>query len=63
TRGYLDKYPVASIKNYEPQLLSFLNTKYPEIGREIDEKKIISAELEQKLKAAISEFDTVFTVG
>jgi len=63
TRGYLDKYPVASIKNYEPQLLSFLATKYPEIGREIDEKKIISAELEQKLKTAVSEFDTVFTVS
>jgi F-type H+-transporting ATPase subunit alpha len=63
TRGYLDKYPVASIKNYEPQLLSFLATKYPEIGREIDEKKIISAELEQKLKTAVGEFDTVFTVS
>lgn len=63
TRGYLDKYPVASIKNYEPQLLSFLDTKYPEIGREIDEKKIISSELEQQLKAAIIEFDTVFTVS
>jgi hypothetical protein len=43
--------------------LSFLTTKYPEIGREIDEKKIISAELEQKLKAAIGEFDTVFTAS
>ncbi|MCX5830762.1 MAG: F0F1 ATP synthase subunit alpha [Deltaproteobacteria bacterium] len=63
TRGYLDKYPVASIKNYEPQLLSFLATKYPEIGREIDEKKIISADLEQKLKTAVGEFDTVFTVS
>ena len=63
TRGYLDKYPVASIKNYEPQLLSFLATKYPEIGREIDEKKIISAELEQKLKTAVGEFDTVFTIS
>jgi F-type H+-transporting ATPase subunit alpha len=63
TRGYLDKYPVASLKNYEPQLLSFLATKYPEISREIDEKKIISPELEQKLKAAIGEFDTVFTVS
>jgi F-type H+-transporting ATPase subunit alpha len=63
TRGYLDKYPVESLKNYEPQLLSFLTTKYPEIGREIDEKKIISAELEQKLKAAIGEFDTVFTAS
>ena len=63
TRGYLDKYPVASLKNYEPELLTFLETKYPEIGQEIDAKKIISPELEQKLKTAIGEFDTVFTVS
>ncbi len=52
TRGYLDKYPVAQLKNYEPQLLSFVERKYPEIMREIDEKKIISPELEQKIKGS-----------
>lgn len=61
TRGYLDKYPVSSLKNYEPQLLSFLESTYPAIMKEIDEKKIISPELEEKLKEALKEFDKVFT--
>lgn len=63
TRGYLDKHPVAALKDYESQLLNFMGSKYPEIGREIDEKKIISPELEQKLKNALQEFEGVFTVA
>jgi F-type H+-transporting ATPase subunit alpha len=63
TKGYLDKYPVASLKNYEPQLLSFVESKYPEVVKEIDEKKIISQELEQKIRDVLKEFDTVFTVS
>ncbi|MDP2725633.1 MAG: F0F1 ATP synthase subunit alpha, partial [Syntrophales bacterium] len=62
TKGYLDKYPVSALKTYEQQLLSFMETKYQEIIREIDEKKIISPELEQKLRDVLKEFDTVFTV-
>ena len=61
TRGYLDKYPVSSLSNYEPQLLSFVESTYPAIMKEIDEKKIISPELEEKLKEALKEFDKVFT--
>ena len=62
TKGYLDKYPVSALKTYEQQLLSFMETKYQEIIREIDEKKIISPELEQKLRDVLKEFDGVFTV-
>ena len=62
TKGYLDKYPVSALKTYEQQLLSFMETKYREIIREIDEKKIISPELERKLRDVLKEFDTVFTV-
>ena len=62
TRGCLDKYPVSALKTYEQQLLSFMETKYREIIREIDEKKIISPELERKLRDVLKEFDTVFTV-
>ena len=63
TRGYMDKYPVSALKNYESQLLSFVESKYPEIMREIDEKKIISPDLEQKLREALKEFETVFAVN
>lgn len=61
TRGFLDKYPVEKIKDYEPQLLSFVKSKYPEIMREIEEKQVISSDLEKKMKEVLSEFDTVFS--
>src|SRR5512136_739027 len=50
TKGYLDKYPVDKLKEYEPQLLSFIASKYPEINREVDEKREIGADLEKKMK-------------
>jgi F-type H+-transporting ATPase subunit alpha len=60
TRGFLDKYPVDKLKTYEPQLLNFVKTKYPEIMKEIDDKKIISSELEKKMKEVLTEFDAVY---
>jgi F-type H+-transporting ATPase subunit alpha len=63
TRGFLDKYPVEKLKEYEPQLLSFFASKYPEINREIDEKREISPDLEKKISSALTEFDSVFVTG
>ncbi|HYA13126.1 MAG TPA: F0F1 ATP synthase subunit alpha [Syntrophales bacterium] len=63
TRGFLDKYPVEKLKEYEPQLLSFLASKYPEINREIDEKREISPDLEKKISSVLTEFDSVFVTG
>ena len=60
TRGFLDKYPVDKLQNYERQLLSFAEGKYPEIMKEIDEKKIISPELDKKLREVLTEFDSVY---
>jgi len=63
TRGFLDKHEVEKIKEYEPQVLAFMKSKYSGIMQEIDDKKIISPELEQKLKDALAEFDSVFVTG
>ena len=63
TRGFLDKYPVDKVQNYELQLLSFVKSKYPEIMKEIEEKKIISPELEKKMKDVLTEFDSVFVAA
>jgi len=60
TRGYLDKYKVDKIAAYEQQLLGFVDTKHSAIMKEIEEKKIISPELEKKLKDMLTEFDSVF---
>ncbi len=63
TKGFLDKYPVEKLKEYEPQLLSFIASKYPEINRDIDEKREISPDLDKKMSSALTEFDSVFVTG
>jgi F-type H+-transporting ATPase subunit alpha len=63
TKGFLDKYPVDKLKAYEPELLNYVRGKYPEIMKEIDDKQIISPELEKKMKEVLSEFDSIFVAG
>jgi F-type H+-transporting ATPase subunit alpha len=60
TRGFLDKYPVDKVMSYEQKMLEFVGQKYPEIFQEIREKKLISDDLDAKIKKALTEFDTVF---
>jgi len=60
TRGFIDKYEVEKVRTYEQQLLSFVTSKHQEILKEIEEKKVISTELEKKMKEMLTEFDSVF---
>jgi F-type H+-transporting ATPase subunit alpha len=63
TRGFLDKYPLDALSRYESELFAFVEQKYPEIFSEIAEKKVLSDDLDAKMKKAIEEFDGVFKVG
>ena len=60
TNKYLLDIPVADVTRFEKELFEFLDTKYPEIPASIAEQKVISDEVEQKLKAAIEEFKKTF---
>ena len=60
TRGFIDKYDVEKVRIYEEQLLSFVESKHADIMQEIEEKKIISPELEKKMKDVMTAFDSVF---
>jgi F-type H+-transporting ATPase subunit alpha len=62
-KGFLDKYDVNRLKDYEAQLLRFMESKYQEIFKEIDEKQVISPELEKKMKDVLTEFDGVFVAS
>ncbi len=62
-KGFLDKYDIDRLKDYEAQLLGFVRNKYSEIMKEIDEKQVISPELEKKMKDVMTEFDNVFVAG
>ena len=63
TRGFIDKYEVEKVRDYEQQLLSFVDNKYPDILKEIEEQKVISPELEKKMKEMLTAFDSVFVAG
>ena len=61
-RGFIDKYAVDVLKRYEAEVLNFVKTKYSDVLKEIDEKQIISGELDEKLQSILTEFDAVFAV-
>jgi len=60
--GYLDELPVGVIRRYEKELYEFVEQRYPEIYREIEEKKEINESLKQKIDQALKEFQEVFKV-
>jgi F-type H+-transporting ATPase subunit alpha len=60
TRGYLDSIPVDKVGQYEQQMLTFVERKYPDILAEIKEKNIIGDSLDEKMAAALKEFAEVF---
>jgi F-type H+-transporting ATPase subunit alpha len=61
TRGFLDKYPVSSVLEYEKQMFEFVDSKCPEILNEIREARDISPELDGRIKEALNEFAAVFS--
>jgi F-type H+-transporting ATPase subunit alpha len=60
TRGFLDPIPVEKVTEYEKQMHEFMETKHPEILREIKEKKELTPELDEKIKQALEEFAQIF---
>jgi len=60
TRGFLDKYSVDVLQDYEQEFYRFMDSKYSELLAEIREIKEISEDLDNRMKAALTEFDSVF---
>ncbi len=52
--------PTADITRFEREFFEFIDTKYPEIPREIAETKVISEELDPKIRKAVDEFKSQF---
>src|SRR5246127_249104 len=51
TNGYLDAVPVSELRAFEPELYSFLESRYPQLLRGIAEKK----QLDDQLKGSLTE--------
>ncbi len=58
--GYLDDVPLDRVKRFEEEWLSALRSEYKFILEEIENKKEITEELEEKIKKAIAEFKSRF---
>ena len=55
--GVFDKIPTKEVKNRQGELLSFMDLKHPELGKEIEETKAINDELVTKIMDAVKEFE------
>ena len=60
TNKYLLDVLVEDITRFEAELFEFLDTKYPEVPKNIAEEKVISEETEQIFVKAIKEFKAQF---
>lgn len=60
TKGYADNIPVDKVSEWEADLLRMMETSYPDLLKEIAEKKSIDSDLEAKLHEAIASFSNTW---
>lgn len=60
TKGFLDKLPVDTLRDYEQELYAFIEANEAGIFDELREKQAISPELEEKMKKVIGSFGETF---
>ena len=59
-KGYLDNLPLHRVKDFESGFYQFMKEKYPQVPRDIREKKELTEELETMLDQAAQEFKKNF---
>lgn len=58
TRGFCDNIPVDKMKAWEAAFIRYMESSYPDVGKDIAEKKQIAPENEARLKEAIQAFNS-----
>ncbi len=59
---FLSDIPVENIKKFEKAFYDYMDTHYPEVGKEIKTTGKLETEVEEKLKAAITEFKKSYSI-
>ncbi|MDP3028929.1 MAG: F0F1 ATP synthase subunit alpha [Deltaproteobacteria bacterium] len=59
-RGYLDEHPIDALRAYEDGLYPFIESKHPDVFKELREKKTIDDSLEAKMRKALEEYRGAF---
>ena len=62
TQGFLDKVPVARVREWEAGFVRFLKSEEPDLLAEIEKQKALDDKLFERLKAAIANFNHQFGV-
>ncbi|MEW6680056.1 MAG: F0F1 ATP synthase subunit alpha [bacterium] len=58
--GFLDSLPKEKVVLFEKEFFKFMDEKYPEIEKELQEKKDFVGDLKERLDKAILEFKEIF---
>jgi len=60
TNGYLDDLKVTHIRQWERNLLEYLEASHPQVLKDIKTKKVLDDDITNRLKAAITAFKPLF---
>jgi F-type H+/Na+-transporting ATPase subunit alpha len=58
--GFIDQVPVEKTKQYQAEMIRFIEISHPEIGKEIAERRMITPDNETKLRSALSAFNNTW---
>jgi F-type H+-transporting ATPase subunit alpha len=56
TRGFVDSVPVDKVRSWKADFLRFMTAQHPDVSKRINEKYVLSEEIEADLKQAIDDF-------
>jgi len=54
--GHLDNIPVSDVRNFEKDLLKFMDERYPDVGVQIEKNRALTDDLIRKMDEAVREF-------
>jgi F-type H+-transporting ATPase subunit alpha len=60
TRGFADNVPIERMGAWENDLLRYMESSHPEVGRDIAEKKRITEENEDDLRKSLETFNSTW---
>jgi len=60
TQGFADAVPIDRVKKWESDLLRYMATSHPEVGRDIAERKQITPEKKKELREALDIFKSTW---
>jgi F-type H+-transporting ATPase subunit alpha len=59
-RGFLDEFPVSSIRKYEAKLCTYMDKEHPSLLPKIAEQKTIDGALDKTIASALQDFNRQF---